>query len=126
MATNPIKTLGSDKTYVTVTVTTAATGLSDVVDLSGYTLHSMQMSTAWTAATVTFMGAVSSSASLRSVRTGAGGTELAYTTSNGYLNLFGPSIFTGIRYLQLRSGSTASPVAQAAEREIILGLASRK
>lgn len=122
MATQPIKNIGTTKTYATATVSTAATGLSNVIDLSGYSVASIQMTTAWTAANITFMASVSSSATMQSVRHTTACTELTYASTNSQQVVLDQYLFSGQRYLQVRSGSTASPVAQAAERALIIGL----
>lgn len=122
MATNPDRKLGGAKTYATVTVTTAADGLSDVIDLGGLGVRSIEMSTAWTNASLTFMGAVKSTDTMSSVRVTTGGTELTYTTTGGYVLNVDPDNFSGLRYLQARSGTTATPVAQAAARTLYFGL----
>jgi len=122
MATLPIRKIPGLKSWATATVTTAADGLSDVIDIGGFGLRSIQMSTAWTAANMTFNGSVSSSASLKSVRVTTAATELTYVSSSGYIMNVNPNNFAGLRFIQLRSGTTAVPVAQAAARSIVLGL----
>ncbi len=69
MATFPIRSVPTKRTYSTATITTAADGLSDVIDLGGHNLCGIQQTTAgWTAADLTFMGAASSSAAMASIR----------------------------------------------------------
>lgn len=123
MADYPVRKAGGRKTYATVTVTTAATGLSNVIDLGGLSPRTLEMSTAWTAGNITFMGAVNSTGTMSSVRTSTAGTELTHVTTAGYVLSFNPNNFAGLRYLQIRSGTTATPVVQAAERTLYLGLA---
>jgi len=122
MATQPIKTTGGNKTYAVTTVTTEATGLSDIIDLGGLSVRSIEMSSAWTAASLTYMGAVSSTDRMKSVRTTTAAIELTHVTSSGYVINVQPLNFAGLRYLQVRSGTTATPVAQAAARTLYLGL----
>lgn len=124
MATFPIRKIPALKTYATATITTETDGLSDVIDIGGHALRSVQMSSAWTAANLTFMGAISSSASLKSVRVTTAATELTYATTVGYVLSVNPEYTAGLRFLQVRSGTTAVPVAQAAERAVILGLSA--
>ena len=123
MATQP-NTPGtpSRRTYATATVTTAADGLSDVVDLGGLALSSIQMSTTWTAANLTFKGSASSSAVMNSIYHTTATVELTYLTSASIAHIVDPAFFAGIRFLQLRSGTSATPVAQAAARSVIIGL----
>lgn len=124
MATNPIRKLPSNKTYATATVTTSTDGLSDVIDLGGHQLSAIQMSTAWTGANMTFMGSVSSTAAMASVYATTAVTELTYATSASVLVAIDPTALKGLRYLQIRSGTAGTPVAQAAARSILLGLNS--
>ena len=124
MATFPIRKIPGLKSYATATVTTETDGLSDVIDIGGFALRSVQMSSAWTAANLTFMGAVSSSGSMKSVRVTTAATELTYVTSAGYTLSINPEYTAGLRFIQARSGTTAVPVAQAVARELILGLSA--
>ena len=122
MATNPTKSVLGQKSRATVTISTATTGLSDIIDIGNYGVRSIEMSAAWTAASITFMGAASSTAAMKSVRTTTASLELTYISSQGYVMAVDPTHFSGMRYLQLRSGSTATPVAQVAARTVYLGL----
>lgn len=122
MATLPVLKTPNQRTFVTATVTTAATGLSDVIDCGGLALTALQMSAAWTDATLGFLGSFDSSANLLPMYTSTGG-ELAFGTTAARTYTFDPYLFAGVRFVQLRSGSSASPVAQAAARSVVLSLA---
>ncbi len=122
MATQPIVKYGGHKTYVAASVTTAADGLSDAIDIGGYSLKSIQISTAWTTADLTFRASAKTTDEMMSVYHTTAGTELTYTSSASYAISVNPVIFEGFRYVQLRSGIDGSAVAQAAAREVILGL----
>lgn len=110
---------------LTATVSTAADGLSNVIDLRGYDLRAVEMSTGWTAADMTFMGAVNSTGTMSSVRVSTAGTELTYVTTAGYVLSVNHDHFAGVRYVQLRSGTTAIPVAQAVARTVYLGVSGK-
>jgi hypothetical protein len=123
MATNPIKNVGGHKTTVTATISTETDGLSDVIDLGGYAVHTIQTSTAWTAANIAFNASALSSGTLTSLRHTTACTQLAYATTVDYNIAVDPYLFNGVRYLQLASrNSTDGAVVQAAERSIVLGL----
>lgn len=122
MATNPIKNVGGHKTYVTATITTETDGLSDVIDLGGLTLHSIQTSTAWTNANITFNVSALSSGTLTTMRHTTACTELTYATSVDYNIAVDPYLFNGLRYIQLYSNTSTGTVIQAAARSIVLGL----
>lgn len=102
-------------------VSTSTDGLSGVVDLGGHHLTAIQMSTAWTDASLTFRGSVTSTDAMRDVY-GSTGSELSYSTSANRILTFPHDELAGVRFLQIRSGSAATPVAQAAERTIVLGM----
>ena len=103
--------------FASLTVTTEADGLSDVIDLNGDTLSSIQMSTAWTDAAITFRGALDSTSNMMDVFTSTG-LEVSYTTTDNRTLNFDPNFWVGIRFLQLRSGATGAAVAQGAARTI--------
>jgi hypothetical protein len=105
-----------------VTITTAADGLSEEIDLTGLTLSCIQMSTAWTAAVVGFHGSVDMSTNYYPIYDTAG-NNLTYPTSASRIVAFDPAVFSGIQRLKLISETTAGvAVAQAAERTVFLGL----
>ena len=123
MATQAKTISPSRRTYAIATVTTGTDGLSDVVDLGGLTLSSIQMATAWTAAGITFKGSASSSDAMGSIYHTTGTIELTYATTPSMTHVLDPAFFSGIRFIQIRSGTSATPVAQAAARSVVLGLA---
>ena len=128
MATNPTVISPRQKARATVTVSTEAAGVSDVIDIGGYDVVSVEMSTAWTAAYLTFNGAVSSSASVGKIynTTAASSIELLYTTTASYQLSLDPNILSGFRYIQLASvSSLGAATAQAAARTLYLGLVER-
>ena len=122
MATQAKTISPSRRTYAIATVTTGTDGLSDVVDLGGLTLSSIQTSTDWTAASITFKGSASSSAAMGSVYHTTAAVELTYATTPSMTHVLDPAFFTGLRFIQIRSGTSAVPVAQAAARSVIIGL----
>lgn len=110
----------SSRSFASVSISTAGTG--DVVNLTGLTLSSIQMSTAWTDADITFEGNVDGSTNYYPVYNSTG-TALTYETSANRLMLFDPAIFSGLQWLRVMSVSTASTaIEQAAARTLKLGL----
>lgn len=121
MPTFPTPKIPGLRAIATATVTTSTDGLSDVVDLGGGCLVSIEMSTVgWTAASMTFRGSNQSSAAMRDLH--YNGSELTYTTTASLAMTFPPENLAGLRFLQLRSGTAATPVAQGAARSVVLGL----
>ena len=129
MAVYATKRTPDQRDYVTLTLTTAADGLSDVADLGGLRLASINMSTGWTAADIGFFGSHVSSASMTLVyRLGSSSTSPTVmqfiTTANRLIGIQN-NVFDGIRFLQavsLTAGATTI-VAQGVARSIQLGLA---
>lgn len=125
MSTFPVaKSPSNQKTYATVTVTTSTDGLSDIVDLGGLDIAGYTMPAAWTAASMTFLGSYDSTSNMQSLYTSTGG-ELAHAVAASRVvgaEVVYRAVAEGLRYIQFRSGTAATPVAQAASRTIILGL----
>ena len=120
--TGPFQPRPSSRTHATVVVSTEADGLSDTINLTGLTLASIQMSTAWTDATIGFKGNVDGSTNYYDVYTSTG-VLMTYPTSANRCLSFDPAPFLGLQYLQLISETTAGvAVVQAAARTIKLGL----
>lgn len=122
MATPPINPSPSKRTYASVTITTAADGLSDTVNLTGLTLSSIQMSTDWTSAFLGFQASVDGSTNYYNLYD-KDGNLYYHSAAASRVIIFDPAIFSGIQTLRLISESTAGVVvAQAADRVIKLGL----
>jgi hypothetical protein len=103
---------------ITATIANAAS-LSGIVDLGATRLVGIVIPAAWTAANLTF--SVS--------RDGVTFVDLydnfgaEYTVTVGGVNrrvLVPYSDFFGVRWLKVRSGTSATPVNQAAQRDLIL------
>ena len=131
MAVYATKRTPDQRDYITMTLTTAAGAVSDVADLGGMRLAGVEMSTAWTAADLAFLGSPIDSAAMREIWRVADSTAPASyqvsTTANRIIG-FNSQAFDGIRFIQLASvntGSTAA-LAQAASRSLrlLLGIPS--
>lgn len=118
----PAKRIPSLKSYAELTISTAADGLSPVLDLGGHDIRSYCMSTDWTAASMTFRGSHRSTDLMYDIYTSTGG-ELTHTVAANQLITF-VAQFEGLRYIQFRSGTAALPVAQAAARTLCIGLSA--
>lgn len=122
MATFPSKHSVDNRTFLTLSITTAADGLSDVGDLSGHRLAGIETATAWTAADIALLGSPLSTASLSEMYALNSSSTLAnmirvVSTANRITG-FGDKMCDAVRFIQLASiatGSTAA-VAQAAAR----------
>lgn len=95
----------------------AGASLSDSVAVGkACTPVGIQMPAAWTTANLTFRAAVSSEtpASLYDIY----GTEVTATAAASRYIVLEPASFLGIRVFQIRSGTAASAVTQAAARTL--------
>lgn len=88
--------------------------LSGAVDLGDKTMTGIIMPAAWTAAVLTF--AVSADGVTYNPLYDEYGTEVAETVAAGRAIRLDPAQWAGWRYLKIRSGTAAAPVAQGAER----------
>lgn len=124
MATqNAVHPKPSTKTYATVDISTDASGLSDIVSLSGLTLSSIQISTAWTTARIGFFGNFDGSTNFFEVYSSAG-TRLTHLVSANRMQSFDPLLYAPFERLQIVSElADGTRVAQAAVRTLVLGLA---
>lgn len=95
--------------------------LSGVVPLaiSGETLIGIQMPSAWTTADLTFQGAYDDDATFVDLYNVAGVEVNVKAAASRYIPV-DPADFRGVLFLKIRSGTSASPVNQAADRELIL------
>ena len=102
----------------------------EYVDLHGLLLCGIHMPDTWTTANITFQGAPSQGASTGSTDEpdtfndmyDASGTEVTVTAAaSRYINL-DPASYAGARFLKIRSGTTGTPVNQAAARTVVLEL----
>ena len=92
--------------------------LSVEVELGAFTVVGILMPAAWTAASLTFLaGAVSGS--LASVYD-KDGNEYTVTADASQYIIIPPADLVGAKYLQVRSGTSGTPVAQTADRTLTL------
>lgn len=116
--------LPKDLIVATIPINTA---LSDVIPLGDYTICAIEMPAAWTAAALSFKGAspradeITQPATLFDINSLTG--EFTVPTGQAQaskLVILDPDTFSGIQFLQIRSGVTATPVNQTAERKLRL------
>jgi hypothetical protein len=119
MATPP-GSAPSNRKYLSVTLSSAADGLSEAIDCGGATLSSIIMSTAWTAATITFVASPDGSTFYDVY--GSTGDEITYTTTANRVVTFDPAFWLGIRHLKIRSGASGAATAQASTRTLYVAL----
>lgn len=117
----------SAKAFVTAAISTNADGTTgaDVVDCTGYALASLELSSVCTDANYSFNVSMSSSAILKTLMTTTGGVLTYGTTGAGVTSgrtmQFDPAFWCGVRYIQVVSGTTAAPIANATGAAANLG-----
>ena len=99
--------------------TIASSGsLSGAVDLDLNRMLAIQMPSAWTAADLTFQGSLDGSTFYDLYD--ENDAEVTVQAAASRFIILEPARLLGIPHVKVRSGTAASPVAQGAERTIIL------
>jgi hypothetical protein len=104
-------------------VIASGASLSGAVPLRSYRLAGVIMSAAWTAASLTFQGSRSETGTYANVFDGA--TEVAITVAAGQYQVLSQAQqeeLVGLEFIKVRSGTSGTPVAQAADRVLTLVL----
>lgn len=99
--------------------------LSGAVDLTNFVFAGLMMPAAWTAASITFQGSIDGTTYGDLYNTS--GTEYTIASANAVASRFiaiDPRDFAGVRYVKVRSGSSAAAVNQGAARTLGLALLS--
>lgn len=105
---------------VTIAATAATTpelSVSEIVDVRDIILDRLVMPAAWDAASITFSTSEDGVA-LQSLHDG--GTEVSLPVAPDRSVVLPRDLFRTVRYIRLRSGTPATPVAQLAARAITL------
>ena len=118
MSTSTISRL---REVIDFTISTGATGLSDSIDIKRFALMGIIMPSTWTAANLTFQAAQTSSGTFNDLFDDLG-TEVVVTASDA--RFIGVDASAGVlattAFIKVRSGTTGTPVVQAAERTLTL------
>ncbi len=96
------------------------TSLSAAVNLAGYALCGIIMPTAWTAANLTFQ-ASHDNTTYNNVYTSNGIEKTVVAAVSEFITI-DPIDFIGVEWLKVRSGTSGTPVNQAAAATLILVL----
>lgn len=103
----------------TFTVTIAANAsLSGAVQLDEFVPVAIVMPSSWTAANLTFQASEDGTTFLDLYSTS--GSELQVTAAANRFLALDPAQFRGARFLKVRSGTSATPVNQTAQRTLKL------
>jgi hypothetical protein len=113
----------SKETYlldaVAVTIPSGAAITANGVDLAGLIVVRIVMPGAWTAANLTFSGAETLAGTYTDMYDAAGG-EYTIIASTSRRIIVPPADLLGNCFLKVRSGTSGTPVNQAADRVITL------
>jgi hypothetical protein len=106
---------------ISVTIS-AGTSLSPAVDLGGRTLVGIAMPSAWTAAPLTFQASSDGGTTLLNLFAGFAGHDGETTLNVGAAQFWqvDQSAWRGITTIKIRSGPSALPVNQVADRVLTL------
>lgn len=96
--------------------------LSDQIDLGGLRMFRVNMPAAWTAAVVTFSVSDDGGTTWKNLRD-ISGNEIIVQTAYSDSYCVDPVLMASVKLLKIRSGTSAAPVNQAADRTI--GLVAR-
>jgi hypothetical protein len=111
-------TYQADQTVVAVSIPSGTAIMAAGVDIGGAGIVRILMPAAWTAAALTAQ--VSQDDATYYDLYDATGTEWSATVVAAHAVALDITTFTGIRFIKLRSGTGAAPVAQAATRSLTL------
>lgn len=103
---------------VNISTIANAGSLAPAIDLGGTTLAGIIIPSAWTAANLTF--SVSTDNVTFNDLYDSTGTEVSVTVAASRFIRLSPADWVGVRFLKVRSGTAAVPVAQGATRAISL------
>ena len=102
-----------------------ATALSAAVDLGAQRLHRIVLPAAWTAGAISFQSSFDGSSWADLYDANGEVTLAAAVVAASRAIVVDAAAFLGIRYLKVRSGTTAAPVNQAAQRDLTLVTVAR-
>ncbi len=96
----------------------ASASLSDAVDLSGTTLTGYILPSVWNTADITLQASADGTSFLDLYD--QFGNEMSHSVVADRYVIVNPADFASIRFIKIRSGTSATPVTQTAQRLITL------
>lgn len=94
-----------------------ATGLSSIVETWGVAVFGFGMPADWTAANLTFQ-VDPGDGTYRNLYDNLGNEVTVIAADDRYIPVDNPNLFAGVHGVKVRSGTSAAPVAQLAERTL--------
>lgn len=102
--------------YETATIANGAS-LSDALNIGSRDMFALIMPSSWTSAALTFQGSFDGTNYFNLYDDG--GNEISFTVAaSRYVIISSPAKFFGLKKLKIRSGTSGTPVNQAADRAI--------
>jgi len=99
---------------ITTTISTAATGLSSVVDLNGFSMFGLMVPSTWSAANITIQAADTAGGTFMDVYDDAGNEVSITAAASRAVGCDSNALkIAPFRYVKFRSGVTATPVVQS-------------
>lgn len=93
--------------------------LTDAINLGGLRLFGAAIPSVWTSADITFQVSLDNGATWIDLRQ-QDGTEIVMSGQTGSCIVLVPTLFAAFQFVRLRSGTSGTPVTQAADRTISL------
>jgi hypothetical protein len=106
-------------TYRTATIANGAS-LSGELDIKDFVNGAIRMPSSWTAANLTFQGSEETGGTFEDIYDDSGNEATVTAAASRCLLL--PAAVMAWRYIKIRSGTSATPVNQGAERSLVLVL----
>ena len=117
---NPLPVASGEGGSVSVTIT-SGTSLSGGIDLASQRVHRIVMPSSWTTAALTFQSSHSTCSTYSDLYDVNGEITVPLTVAGASRSIvLDPASFYGVKCLKIRSGSSAAPVNQAADRVIAI------
>lgn len=114
-----VETLPGGLTKIPVSIANGAS-LSGLIKLAGLAICGVVMPAAWTAANLTFQGAIDDDGGDLKDIYDAAGIEMTVVAAASRHIILDPIDFSSVRFIKVRSGTTGTPVNQGALREFFL------
>lgn len=102
---------------------TSGTSVTDSIDLGGLRLFGIDTPTSWTTANVTLQS-FGSDGVWRDVKDENGSEIVISAAASAAIRFRDPTLFASLTTIRLRSGTSLTPVVQAADRSVSLILRS--
>lgn len=113
-------TIAGGNQSITATIANGES-VSAEIDIMGYNLLAIQMPAAWTTANLTFQASSATGGTFNDVYDDAGSEVTVTAAVSRVISLDSVALkLAPMRYIKIRSGTTATPVAQGGARSLVI------